>query len=251
MEVILMVRNLKGVFIVLIFAGFIAGCSKSSTTSSNNTSPTLTAPTFSGPTSTSATKDTSGGYLEASTTAQIFNATASGYLGYYAGQKGTQNGGNWSWTYSVQGFTATWTATASSSGYDWKLVYNGTLTTSSSSITFNNWTVVNGSESNGGKNGSWTIYYPNTTFAVFQVNWSTDGSGNLNGTIVSSDTTGGSVPEKFMFTNNKDKSGSLEVYQGTNFTVQTWDITWTSAGSGQYTEWDDTHTNVIASGTWS
>ncbi len=241
-----MLRNLKSVWLVLLLAAFVAGCSKSSSTSGGGTAPTLTAPTFSGPKSNSSTADTSVGYLMANSTASLFNATASGYLGYYSGQSGSQNGGNWTWTYSVQGFTATWTATSTSSGYDWKLVYNGTLSGSGSSQTFNNWTVINGSESSDGKTGSWTIYYPNTTIAGYQVTWSTNSSGTLTGTIVANDTTG-ALQAKYVFTNNSDKSGELKMYTGTQLTL---DATWTSSGSGQYTEWDE-HGNLVASGSWS
>ncbi len=239
-----MIRNLKGVAILLILAAFIAGCSKSSSTSSG-TAPTLTSPTFSGPSSTSASADTSAGAIAAKSSASIFNATAASYLGYYSGA-GKQNGSSWTWTYTIQSFTATWTATSSSSGYNWSLVYNGTLSSNGSSATFNNWTAINGSESSDGKTGSWTIYYPNTTIVADNVSWSTSSSGTLTGTIIANDTTG-TLQAKYVFTNNSDKSGEVKIYTGTQLTL---DATWTSSGSGQYTEWDD-QGNLISNGSWS
>lgn len=242
-----MLRNLTQMGLLLILAALVASCSKSSnSTGTNGTAPTLKAPTFAGPSTTSPTADTSIGATTAISAAALFNATTSLYLGYYAGNA-IQSGNSWTWTYSVQGFTATWTATLGSNGYNWKLVYNGTLTSNGTSTTFNNWTVVNGSESNDGKTGSWTIYYPNTTIVGFQVTWSTSSSGTLTGTIVGNDTTG-TLESKYVYTNNPDKSGELVLYTGT---VETLDVVWASDGSGHYTEWDDTHTNIVATGTWS
>ena len=230
---------------MLALAIFLASCSKSSSTSPG-TAPTLTAPTFAGPNTTSPTADTSIGASTAKEAALIFNATTAAYLGYYTGT-GVYANNTWKWSYSVQGFTATWTATSGSNGYDWKLVYNGTLASNSGSTTFNNWTVVSGNESTDGKTGSWTIYYPNTTIVGFQVSWSTSSSGTLTGTIVGNDSTG-TQEDKYVYTNNADKSGELVLYTGT---VETLDVVWASDGSGHYTEWDDTHTNIVATGTWS
>ncbi len=241
-----MLGKLTRIGTIVLLAGLVASCSKSSSPTSGGTAPVLKAPTFAGPSTTSASSDTSIGAQTSISAAALFNATASGYLGFYTGA-GSQSGNTWTWAYSVQGFTATWTATSSSSGYNWKLVYNGTLASNGSSTTFSNWTVINGSESSDGKTGSWTIYYPNTATVAYQVSWSTDASGTLTGTIVANDTTG-TLQAKYVFTNKTDKSGELKYYTGT---VLTLDATWTSSGSGQYTEWDDTGTTVIASGTWS
>jgi hypothetical protein len=237
-----MLRKLTNIGVVLMLAALVAGCSKSSSTTGNNsTAPTLKAPVFAGPSSTSASADTSVGAVEATSVASLFNSTASGYLGYATGT-GTQNGNTWTWTYSYGGFTATWTATSSSSGYNWKLVYNGT----EGDVTYSNWTVISGSESTDGKTGNWTIYNANTTIAVFQISWSTNSSGTLTGTIVANDDQG-NLQYRYLFTNNADKSGSLIIYTGT---VETLDATWTSSGSGQYTEWN-TDGTVADNGTWS
>jgi hypothetical protein len=107
--------------------------------------------------------------------------------------------------------------------------------------------VINGTESSDGKTGSWAIYYTNTAITAFKITWSTSSSGTLTGTIVGNDTTG-TLEDKYVFTNNPDKSGELVLYTGT---VETLDVVWASDGSGHYTEWDDTHTNIVATGTWS
>jgi hypothetical protein len=227
-------------FLVMLF---IAGCSKSSNTATgnNSTAPTLKSPTFVGPSSTSSTADTSLGYQVATSTASLFNVTAQSYLRFYTGN-GMQSGNSWTWTYSAQGFTAIWTATSSPNGYKWTLVYNGTL----GNITYNKWTALSGTESTDGKTGSWTIYYPNTAIVGYQVNWSTDISGVVSGTIVGNDSTG-TLNAKYVFTNNPDKSGELVIY---DHTAKTFDIKWTSSGSGSYTEWDD-QGKIVATGNWT
>ena len=71
-------------------------------------------------------------------------------------------------------------------------------------------------------------------------------SGTLTGTIIANDTTG-TLQAKYVFTNNSDKSGEVKIYTGTQLTL---DATWTSSGSGQYTEWDD-QGNLISNGSGS
>ncbi len=236
-----MVKFLRSAGVLVAMALLLASCSKSSSTSPSGTAPKLAAPTFFGP-DTSAAADTSYGAYYANYVATLFNATSSTYMGFFTGN-GTQTGNTWSWTYTYSGFTATWSATSSSSGYDWKLMYNGTQ----GGVTFSNWTALSGSETTDGKSGSWTIYYPPTTIAAYQVTWSTASSGIITGTITINNDTTGAMEEKQVFTNNPDKSGELKVYTGTALTL---DVIWTSTGSGTWTEWDDTGT-IIGAGSWS
>jgi hypothetical protein len=238
-----MLNLLKSAGVFVAMALLLAGCSKSST-STGGTAPKLAAPTFSGPSSTSSTADTSSGAIYAKSVASLFNATSSTYMGFFAGN-GTQSGNTWSWTYTYGGFTATWSATSSSSGYDWKLVYNGVQ----DNVTFSNWTALSGSETTDGKSGSWTIFYPPTTVAAYQLTWSTGSDGTLTGTIQVNNDTTGSVEYKQVFTNKTDKSGELVVYYGSG-PQKEWDIIWNADGSGSYTMWDEQN-NAVASGTWS
>ncbi len=237
-----MLNFLKSAGVLAVAALLLAGCSKSSSTSSGGTAPTLAAPTFTGPSSTSASADTSFGATYANSVAGLFNATSAAYLGFYSGN-GTQSGNTWTWTYSQGGFTATWSATASGSSYDWKLVYNGTL----EGVNYSNWTALSGTETTDGKTGNWAIYYPPTTVVAYQVTWSTASNGTLTGTIVANDSTG-AEQLKYEFTNNSDKSGELKIYTGG--TVLTLDVTWTSTGSGQWIEYDDQGVEIGA-GSWT
>ena len=239
-----MLNFLKSAGVLVAMALLLASCSKSSSTSSGGTAPSLAAPTFAGPTSTSATADTSMGAQYAKSVAGLFNATSATYMGYFSGN-GTQSGNTWTWSYSYGGFSATWSATQSSSGYEWKLVYNGV----EGNVTFSNWTALSGSESTDGKSGTWTIFYPPTTVAAYQLTWSTASNGTLTGTIVVNNDTTGSVEVKQVFTNNTDKSGELIVYYG-NGPQQEYDIIWNADGSGHYTLWDQ-QGSVVANGTWS
>lgn len=244
-----MSKLVAGVGTAIIAGLLLVGCSKS--TSPGGTAPVLKAPTFAGPSSTSATADTSQGAATAKQYASLFNAYVTGYLGFYTANGGTQSGNTWTWTYTqIQGFTATWSATSSSNGYNWKLVYNGTLTSGGSSETFSNWTVLNGNETTDGKSGSWTLYYVNSTIAAYAVTWSTSSTGTLTGTIIVNDTTGAQVAKQ-VFTNNTDKSGELVVYEGpASGAVQVLDVKWTSTGSGTWTSFDPT-TGETNSGSWS
>ncbi|MFZ1080389.1 MAG: hypothetical protein WAO19_00520 [Candidatus Kryptoniota bacterium] len=237
-----MVRFLSRVGILVLAAMFVAGCSKSSSTGNNSTAPALKAPTFAGPSSTSTTADTSAGYLYASTYANIFTAYSESFTEYFVGT-GTQSGNSWTWTETANGITGTWTATSTSSGYNWSLVLNG----SNGTTTYNNFTIVSGTESTNGSSGSWTLYYENETTAEFGVTWSTDANGVVTGTIVSNDSSGTAV-QKDVITENPNKSGELKEYAGG--TVLTWDIIWNANGSGSYTEWN-TDGTVEATGTWS
>lgn len=242
-----MMRFLKGAGILVGLALILSSCSKSSSPTSSQTAPKLTAPTFSGPAPSTPPSDTSSGYqgyFYATTVADLFTATAQSYMGMYTGN-GTQSGNSWTWTYSAGGFTATWTATLSGSNYDWKLVYNGT----DNQVNYSNWTAISGSETTDGKSGNWTIYYPPTTVAAYQLSWSTESNGTLTGTIVVNNDTTGAVESKQVFTNNTDKSGELVVYYG-NGPQKEWDITWKADGSGEYTMWDD-QGNVVGTGSWS
>ncbi len=234
---------LKSAGVLVAMALLLASCSKSSSTSSGGTAPKLTAPVFSGPSSTSSTADTSYGAVYAKSVASLFNATSGTYMGYFIGN-GTQIGNTWSWTDTSSGFAATWSATSSSNGYDWKLVYNGV----EGNLTYTNWTALSGSETTDGKSGSWTIFYPPTTVAAYQLSWSTASNGTLTGTIVVYNDTTGSVAAKQVFTNNTDKSGELIVYYG-NGPAEEYDIIWNADGSGHYTMWDEQGT-VVANGTW-
>ncbi len=238
-----MLRNRKSLILVLVSGFLIAGCSsKSSTTGPGSTAPQLKAPQFKGPSSTSASADTSAGAQMALAAAAEFNALSSGFMAYYVGS-GTHAGNSWTWTYSDSGLVATWTATTSSNGYNWSLVFNGT----SGGTTYNNSTLLSGTESTDGKSGNWTFYYPNSTTPEAVANWSTDGSGNLTGTILEYNTSG-TLTAKWVFTDNVDKSGELVIYTDN---VLTWDVKWNSNGSGTWVAYDPSTGGESNSGSWS
>ena len=227
-------RRGSSIGILFLTAMFMAGCSKSSSpTGPGNTAPTLSAPTFAGPDS-SASADTSSGARTADSIATVFNFTAGGYLSLFTGLSGSQSGNTWTWkhTYTIGG-NVTWTATSSSSGYDWKLVEDGTTPGG----TFSNWIALNGSESTDGKTGNWVIYYPNSIQAADSVAWSTDASGILTGTVELYGPTG-ALLETLAFTNNKvSHSGELVIYVGAESPVlKVLDVNWTASG-GTWTEY--------------
>jgi len=227
---------------VLTLAAFFASCSKS--TSPGGTAPTLNAPTLSGPVS-SASADTSKAAYLADSIATTFDFTAGEYVSLLTGHTGSQSGSTWTWSYTdpQTGLTITWTATSVSNGYDWKLVENGT----SSGITFNNWTALNGYESSDGKTGNWTLYYPGITQAADSAAWSTDANGTLSGTIVAYSTSG-AIANTFVFTNDNiaNHTGDLKIYVGPVSTTYE-DISWTASG-GTWTIYYDGV--AVSQGSW-
>lgn len=241
-----MFKIVRNVLLVLMIGVVIAGCSKSSspanTIGPGSSAPQLKTPQFKGPASTSASADTSQGALIAKSTAAEFNALTSGFMAFYSGS-GTHSGNSWTWTFTENGLTGTWTATSSSTGYDWSFVENGT----SGSTAYNNWTALSGTESSDGKSGSWTIYYTNTDTPEAVASWSTGGSGNLTGTVLVYNTSG-TQTGKWIFTDNADNSGELKTYSGS---VLTWDIKWSSNGSGTWVEYDPYTGAEVNSGSWS
>ena len=235
-----MLKLVTGAGLAVVVALMIAGCSKSNSTGPGGNAPQLVSPTFTGPTSTSATTDTSSGYIYANTYASIFGLYDASFTAFFVGT-GTQSGNTWSWTYTdpESHVTGKWSATSSSSGYNWSLVYSGGPYTG-------NFTALSGSESTDGKTGDWSIFWDNTTHKEFEVSWTTDGSSNLTGTITTYDSSGVTALQKDVVTNNKDKSGELKEWAGTQLT---WDVIWNADGSGHYTEWDD-QGNIVATGSW-
>lgn len=241
-----MSKTFKNVSLFLILGILVAGCSKSgssgSTVGPGSSAPQLKTPQFKGPSSTSATADTSQGALMATTTAAEFNALSSGFMAFYTGNS-THSGNSWTWTYTENGLKGTWTALSSSTGYNWSFVENGT----SGSVTYNNWTALSGTESSDGKTGSWTFYYTNTDTPEAVASWTTDGSGNLTGTILEYNASG-TQTGKWIFTDNSDNSGELKIYIEN---VLTWDVKWSSNGSGTWVEYDPNTGATVNSGSWS
>lgn len=231
--------------LLMVLAFLVAGCSKSSSpTGPAAKPPDLTAPTFKGPDLTSASADTSYGAQFAGQLAATFNAVATGYTGIFA-QAGSpsQSGSTWTWTINGGAYTITFTATQSDTTYKWKYVVDGTY----NGFAYSKWTAFEGSETASGANGDWTLYNNGTTTPLSTVSWSTNSNGNLTGTIIGYDTTGAET-DKYVFVNNKDNSGELEEYANGSTLIMK--VTWTSSGTGAWSEYDDKG-NLIGSGTWS
>lgn len=240
-----MPRYMKSAGIIAAVAILLAGCSKSSNPAgSAATPPQLTAPTFQGPDVSSAGADTSSVALLVSSLSTTFNAVASEYTKIFQ-EAGTPklSGSTWTWSIATSAYTMTFTASQNDTTYQWKSVVNGTY----QGIKYDNWTAFEGSETTSGADGNWTLFNQNATTPLSNVAWSTDGSGNWTGTIIAYDSTGAQA-EKYVFTNNKDKSGEFEQY--TTGTTPILKVTWTGSGSGAWWKYDDKG-NVIASGTWS
>lgn len=219
------------------------GCSKSSSTS---TSPTTNPPkppsiTFKGPNTNS-----SDPYAQMTKSlATSFSSIIAAYSSFFA-TNAQQNGDTWTWTVTEPpSFTATFTAGKQSDGsYSWKLVMNGR--SSSDTVTYNNWTALQGTSSADGKSGDWKVYYPNTTIVSGEVIWSTDNTGKMTGTIRSYSNTG-ALTGSIAIINNTDGSGEIDEYQGSTLVFK---AVWTSSGSGTWWTYNNNGTQT-GTGTWT
>ena len=123
----------------------------------------------------------------------------------------------------------------------------GDLQTATDTLTYNNWTYLQGTTSSDGKTGNWTVYYSNTQKTEIQYNWSTSTSGTVTGIVQEFDTNG-NLTEKISLVNNPDKSGEVDVYEGT---IPIFKATWVSNGSGEWWEYDPSTGAQIYHGTWT
>ncbi|NOX19072.1 MAG: hypothetical protein GXO87_12430 [Chlorobi bacterium] len=99
---------------------------------------------------------------------------------------------------------------------------------------YNDWVMMDASETSDGSNGNMSIYEDNSTDLEFAVSWSK----NADGSTYLEFTTYGENGMKITVTANADQTGSLEMYEYNNGEyVKTMKITWTSTG-GEWWEYD-------------
>ena len=232
------------IFVTVVLGAFmVVGCSKKSAAP---TEPTVSAPsipeyTFTGPTTSS--NDPYAAEVKALTqSANVYTA----YFATFGSQVGTQNGNTWTWTYSAPNWSITFTGTKNSDGsYTWKWVENGT--DPQTQTTYNNWTLLEGTSGADGKTGEWKIYQDNTTTLSATYSWSVDANGTAMATLTDYMDDGTTVNSKIVITNNSDKSGEVDSYDGTTLTFK---ATWTSSGTGQWWEYDTDGTS-LGNGSWT
>ncbi|MHB8581445.1 MAG: hypothetical protein ACYDA4_16495, partial [Ignavibacteriaceae bacterium] len=171
----------------------------------------------------------------------------SSYTTAFANMSAAQNGNTWTWTYKYNTLTETMTTTQNSDGsYSWKVVFNGQAS-SNDTVYYTNWTLLQGTTSADGKNGTWTIYYENTTIMLAEYNWNTSSGGVLTGTLKTYDN-GDNVQSSINVVNNLDGSGSVEDYTGT---VLIFKSVWQANGSGQWWTYDSGTGGQVGTGSWT
>jgi hypothetical protein len=225
---------------LLLFAFILSGCSKddSSPTEQQVTAPTVPALVFKGP--NTASTETNAQMIKSYVAAMNTFTTM---FAPYQYLQSVRDGNTWTWTYTEGTLTVKMTSTSQSDGtYLWKLIFNGK--DPSSTLTYNNWTGMEGSTSADGKSGSWKIYDDNTTTIAGDFSWSTTNN-ILTGT--QKEYTNGTSTGQIVLVNNPDNTGEMRVYTGT---VVTYKATWTATGSGQWWTYGSTGAQT-GTGSWT
>ncbi|MHB9011693.1 MAG: toxin-antitoxin system YwqK family antitoxin [Ignavibacteriaceae bacterium] len=239
-------RKYLKMFAATLFAAsllVISGCSKKGNPIQPPANPpALPSVTFKGPNTNSTDQ-----YAQLTENYVLNFKEFSSYMTAFANMSAAQNGNTWTWTYKFGALTETMTTTQNSDGsYSWKVVFNGKAS-SNDTIYYTNWTLLQGTTSTDGKNGSWTIYYENTTIMLAEYNWNTSSGGVLTGTLKTYDN-GGNVQSSINVVNNSDGSGSVEDYTGT---VLIFKSVWQANGSGQWWTYDSSTGGQVGTGSWT
>ena len=223
----------------------LIGCSKSSNPANVDTAPT-TKPAIPTLTVTGPQTQSSDSYAQ---TAQLYASVVNVYANFaapYSQLPATQNGNTWTYGINQGGFSVTITATYNSDGsYTWRMVLNGTE--SGSSVSYTNWTAMEGTTSADGKSGSWNIYYDNSTQESAAFSFSTNASGDVTSHLIAYNEDG-TVDGKYDFINNHDNSGELSFYTNDVLVMK---ITWQSDGTGSWWTYDEQTGVQIGHDTWT
>ncbi len=233
------------VFVVTFTFLFIAGCSKDSNNPAGpgpqQDAPTVPTASFQGPSTTSQDSHAQMAIGYATSMNALMSPVAA-----FGGHTSVNAGNTYTWTYSAQGLTETFTATRQGDGsFTWSWVISGTDGTHNYGT---GWTFWTGTTSADGKNGSWTFYEFGTTGKVADLVYSTDAGSVLTGTWQSYDTNG-VVTAKWTVTNNPDNSGEVNIYSSGN--RLSYRATWVANGSGSWYIYANDGTTISAQGTWS
>ena len=239
-------RKYLKMFAATLFAAsllVISGCSKKGNPIQPPANPpALPSVTFKGPNTNSTDQ-----YAQLTESYVLSFKEFSSYMTAFANMSAAQNGNTWTWIYKFGALTETMTTTQNSDGsYSWKVVFNGKAS-SNDTVYYTNWTLLQGTTSADGKNGSWTIYYENTTIMLAEYNWNTSSGGVLTGTLKTYDN-GGNVQSSINVVNNSDGSGSVEDYTGT---VLIFKSVWQANGFGQWWTYNSSTGGQVGTGSWT
>lgn len=121
---------------------------------------------------------------------------------------------------------------------DWAITVNG----SNSSVSYNNWTAMEGNANMGGTEGDWNIYHENSTVVLADFYWTVDDNDVRNGFLSLSE-----EDATYEIVNSPDHSGNVVVKEGS---VTIYHAIWDETGAGSWTRWDE-QGNLIESGSWN
>lgn len=121
---------------------------------------------------------------------------------------------------------------------EWIITVDG----SNSTVSYNNWTAMEGNSNMSGTEGDWNIFYENSTVVLADFTWTVNSDDVRNGflSLVDLDTT-------YEIINNPDHSGSVVVKEGP---AKVYEAIWDGTGAGNWTRWDS-QGSVLEAGSWN
>ncbi len=152
------------------------------------------------------------------------------------------NGVKDEWTWTSQGLTVRLVYNEGTESVSWKIYLTGVF----EGFTVNNWLAGEAEQNKDGTSGHLMVYDPPTSNVLTEWSWNTQSDGTYIFVVNMYDS-----DEKIELTVNPDNSGTIQFYNSVDNTfVLEYKITWTSAGSGQWWEYD-TAGNVVSQGSWT
>lgn len=214
--------------VLMIAALFVGGCDKKSSTSPSDQKPPIPILTWSTPgvDTTSCSLQAAGYVGQVQVMTSLTNA--------FAALPGTNNNGVWTWQLPPQsGVTYTLTGQYEQDGqYHWSLKANGTDT--GTNVTYNNFTLMEGTTNSTATSGSLTIYddsSPNTPVIATIFTFTVPSANNINASMEVYN--GGSKYAKVDITSTASAGGSVSVYPwtGSAYSATTiYHATWATSG---------------------
>ena len=170
------------------------------------------------------------------------------YSTFYQPPAGSSNLGKifksndeWTRTWTVDALTVTMNYFESEENFGWNIYLTGT----DNEFTYNNWLYMEAEQTVGENSGTMKIYKPVTDQVEAEWNWFYDTNGKYNFTFFSWNE---NYSQKIEVVSNPDNSGQLTFYEYVNGQfVPTNKISWTSAGTGHWVEYD-AQGNIIDEG---
>jgi hypothetical protein len=201
----------------------------------NGSQPVIEFPEFKGPDTDDSKAIKTKAHVQ---TLNSFIQSASGFVIY--SEQADQQGEDWIYNWTSEGINY---RLIISNNSDQSVSWTITMDGSSDNVTYDNYTLMEGTRSSDGKEGSWKAYaFDGSGTLEFNLDWVEDEDGVLTAEL--------ELPEdnmRYLIVEHPDGTGTIRRYEnGTMTFTSTWD---NNEGSGQYSEYDEDG-NELDSGSW-